>query len=151
MKKPGVHIDHRRKKDTLAEALARELKSQYAWQGTFWSVFNVYRESDHGTIPAVNPDKGGGGPASRSTGHIKPTRSDFIADVETAAASVLSKFQYKMFITMSCMKKVPDTVKYLVIAEKCGAEFFRRKISPLAEYFKDVYVVPERSRNAVSN
>ena len=150
MKKPGVHIDHRRKKDTLAEALVRELKSKYAWQGTFWSVFNAYRESDHGTIPAVNPDKGGRS-STRSTGHIKPTRSDFIADVETAAASVLSKFQYKMFITMSCMKRVPDTGKYLVIAEKCGAEFFRRKISPLAKYFKDVYVVPERSRNGISN
>ena len=151
MKKPGVHIDHRRKKDTLAKALARELKSKYAWQGTFWSVFNAYRESDHGTIPAVNPDKGRGTPASHSTGHIKPTRSDFIADVETAAASVLSRFQYKMFITMSCMKRVPDTEKYLAVAEKCGAEFFRRKISPLAEYFKDVYVVPERSRNEISN
>lgn len=149
MKKPGVHIDHRRKGDTLAKVLVRELKSKYFWQGTFWSVFNAYRENDYGTIPAINPDRGGGGTSSRSAGHIKPTRSDFIADVETAAASVLSKFQYKMFITMSCMKKVPDTEKYLVVAEKCGAEFFRRKISPLAEYFKDVYVVPKRRRNEV--
>ena len=151
MKKPGVHIDNRRKKDTLAQALARSMKAQYAWQATFWSVFNAYRESDHGTIPAVNPDKGGGGPASRSTGHIKPTRSDFIADVETAAASVLSRPQFWNFLAMASMRKVPDAEKYLVIAEKCGAEFFRRKISPLAEYFKDVYVVPERSRNAIQN
>lgn len=150
MKNPGVHIDHRRKKDTLAKALARELKSKYAWQRTFWGVFNAFRESTYGTTHAINPDKGGRS-ISRSTGHIKPTRSDFIADVEIAAASVLNKFQYKMFIVMSCMKTVPDTEKYLVIAEKCGAEFFRRKISPLSEYFKDVYVVPERSRNAVSN
>ena len=134
-----------RRKDDLGKALAKAAAKKGHFYQTFWSVFNAYRESDPETIRALNPGKGGGA-VSRSAGHVKPTRSDFIADVEKAARAVLTKTQLAQFLVMANMKKVPDAERYNVIMEKCGAEFFRRSIHPLSVYFQEVYCIPDRRR-----
>ena len=134
-----------RKKDDLDKALAKAVKAKSALQRVFWSVFNAYRESVPGTIKSVNPGKGGGG-NSCATGHVKPNRSDFLADVEKAARAVLCSTQYRRFLVMAGMRQVPNNERDVVIMEKCGAEFFRRNIHPLSDYFRDVYCVPDRRR-----
>jgi hypothetical protein len=111
------------------------------------AVFSVYQEAEKlsGTISAVNAAKNPGkGPTSRSTGHIKPTRSDFVADVERAAKKVLNQKQMDCFCVFSMSKKIPETTANMEIFEKVGMEFFRRGIYPLSVYFKDKYVIPER-------
>jgi hypothetical protein len=142
MKKPPVN---RNTKLNLKEIMERQLKSQFQWHGTFWSVFGAFRETDHGTIRALQIDRSGKG--STSLFNVKASRSDFIADVETAARSVLSRVEYRRFEQMKNMREVPVDIPHLSIMEKCGAEFFRRGIYPLSEYFRGVYCIPDRRKS----
>ena len=117
---------------------------EYQFTKYFWPVFEAYRGNDGGgIIAALNPAKGGGASRVRSSGHIKPTRSDFLADVEKAAKAVLSKAEQRHYLEMTFMKKIPDNKRYWEIENTLGKEFLRRGIFPLSIYFKDVYCVPK--------
>ena len=131
-----------RKKQTLAQALAY---AEYPFTKYFWPVSETYRVNSGGGIAALDPAKGNT-KRVRSSGHVKPTRSDFIADVEKAVKAVLPAVQFAQFISMSLMNKVPDNRKYWDIEDTAGREFLRRGIYPLSIYFKDVYCVPKRGR-----
>jgi len=111
----------------------------------FYSVFDKYQSGAElsGSIPGLKPSRNPGAvPSGRASGRCKPTASDFLADVELAAKAVLSPSGMDTFFKMSCMSHVPDTTKYNAIADAVGAEFKRRGIYPLKEYFADSYITP---------
>jgi hypothetical protein len=78
---------------------------------------------------------------------VKPCLSDFIADVELAARSVLTDTEYLMFIDVYLNQNdvpntgSPETEEILeTIQNKCAVEFTRRRIHPLQIYFREKYV-----------
>jgi hypothetical protein len=126
----------------------REERHTYFFQGIFLSVFHKYQEASAtlGAVPCVSLESSQQGKSSNSkgSGHVRPTRIDFVSDVEITAKKILSRPQFRLFVSMINKKLIPETGKYAAIEELLGEAFKRYGIYPLKEYFKEKYIVPER-------
>lgn len=113
-----------------------------SWRQAFDAVIEQYTDikSTHGTNRAIDPETLDESRSQRSPKFVKPSRSDFIADVELAANDSLNEVEF--FIFRQCFMEFthnPDNVKepYMTsIKEKLGRVLGARRIYPVSVYFK---------------
>ena len=77
---------------------------------------------------------------------MKPTRSDFVADVELCVKKILMRHEQELFYKLRDLNYLPEEEEeelYSLVG-KLGREFEHRGIYPLKEYFQSKHIVPAR-------
>ena len=118
-----------------------------SWRQAFDSVIDIYVsvKSTHGSNRNIDYQKLEQTKGNSSHKIVRPSPSDFICDVELAAAKTLNEVE--LIIFRQCFMEFthdPDTVKekYMTsIKEKLGLIFMEKlKIYPTSSYFKGKYI-----------
>ena len=134
----------RRKFQELRKKFYTRLNSEY--RKAFSSVLSSYQRAIQlsGAIPSLNPKRGSESNRSKSSGQVKPTRSDFVADVDLCVKKVLTQRERELFLQIRQLHYLPEEKELFLMIGKLGREFERRGIYPLQQYFQSKHVVPTR-------
>ena len=99
----------------------------------------------------MNPKRNSESNRSTSSGQVKASRSDFLADVELCAVQVLNKRELFVFHQIGVLHYIPEQEEVFVIADKLGPELKRREIYPLKQYFLSKHVTPREGKTYVNS
>jgi hypothetical protein len=135
----------RKRFQLLRKLLFEGVLTDRKYQRIFSEVFYKYqRLFQHSIMQPVNLERGKSKSKGRTIGQVKPTRSDFIADVELAARKVLNKKGHQLFNSLLDTPELPGTQDFFIVAELLGKEFERRGIYPVDEYMRGKRIIPIR-------
>lgn len=123
-----------------------ELSSKRSWQKAFTTVIDLYLETKatNGVSKAIDYTRMGNGSGGTFNPRIvRPTKSDFICDVELIVKRALSLEELASFRDIYILgHKGADVEVRDNIEQKVGKMLTDREVYPFHKYFRPVYVTP---------